>query len=441
MASSLDSRARIARVLQRTGFGVRAEELDAAVADGFEATVAKVLSRGDDLGASATPPPDLGPLPQRGGGGRDGAVRTVYRQAVREQREKLTLWWLDRMTAVEQPWPEKLTVLWHNHWATSIQKVRSAAAMLAQNETLRSLGGGDFRTLARAMVCDPALMLWLDAAGNTADAPNENLARELMELFVLGVGNYSETDVRQAAAALTGWSVDRTDKDGWTARFSPRQHAGGPQTVLGTMADFTATALVDLLVARPESACHVATRFWSRLVSAESGPPRESLERITEASGASRDTTAMVRAMLTDPVFSDAGSVLVKQPVEYVVGTLRALDVRPAKLPERALLRALTGMGQVPFAPPNVGGWPAGTAWLTTSAARTRIAFAQQITRDIDLGSVEDASVKERPEALARLLGVRAWGEATAGALTSAATDPRRATQIALTAPEYLVLS
>ncbi|NGN64720.1 DUF1800 domain-containing protein [Streptomyces sp. A7024] len=429
----LEERARVVRLLQRTGFSTGAGD----GGGGFDSAVGRVLAPGDD--PDAPPPPELGPLPMRGKRKGDEGAKKAYREAVRGQREALTIWWLDRMVATRRPWVEKRTLLWHDHWATSIQKVKSGQAMLAQNATLRRLGGGDFQAMARAMVKDPALMLWLDAAGNTAKAPNENLARELMELFVLGVGHYEEADVRQAAAALTGWAVDRKGEE-WQPRFRPRQHADGAQTVLGTKTDFTAMALVDHLVEQPACPRHVASRLWARLVSAEDGPSEESLERIA----ASRDLTRMVRAILTDPAFSDSGSVLVKQPVEYVVGAMRALGVRPRELEKkqrRQLMRTLNGLGQVPFAPPNVGGWPHGAAWLTTAAAKVRIGFAQQLVRQADLGPIERTARGGRPEALARLLGVPEWSAATARVLDGAAKEPRRVTAIALTAPEYLVLA
>lgn len=435
--ATLDEQARVLRLLQRTGFGgaVEAAPADGGAGDGWDEALERVLDTADDPDAPA--PPDLGPLPERGGSGA-GDGRQAYRRAAREQREELTIWWLDRMAATERPWIEKRTLLWHDHWATSIQKVKSGRAMLAQNQTLRRLGAGEFRTLARAMVQDPALMLWLDASGNTAEAPNENLARELMELFVLGVGHYEEDDVRQAAAALTGWSVDRRGEDDWSARFRPQRHAEGAQTVLGRRTDFTATSLVDHLVGQPECPRHVASRLWARLVSAENPPSDGSLDRIAGTG----DLTAMVRAILADPAFADPANVLVKQPVEYVVGTLRALGVRPAQLEEKArgqLLRTLGGLGQVPFAPPSVGGWPHGTAWLTTAAARVRVGFAQQAVRQGDLGAVRRAPEKERPETLARLLGVHRWSERTGAVLAEAAGEPEQVTAIALTAPEYLV--
>src|SRR5690349_24982301 len=134
------------------------------------------------------------------------------------------------MAAADRPFPERMTWFWHGHCATSIQKVKFANLMAIQNARQRTLGTGDFRTLAQAMAVDPAMLLWLDGGGNRVGKPNENLAREFMELFTLGVGNYTETDVRQAARALTGWQVNyRTD----TPCIRPRAHAAGPETVLG----------------------------------------------------------------------------------------------------------------------------------------------------------------------------------------------------------------
>jgi uncharacterized protein (DUF1800 family) len=442
----------VVRLVQRTGFGARPDELEAlAGVDFAEAVDRRLRPSGADPGVAATPPPRFETLRRPGGrAGRAAAedppeddpeareARQEYNQATRRQAQTLILWWLDRMVAAERPWAEKRTLLWHGHWATSIQKVRPAALMLRQNETLRRLGGGDFGTLARAMVRDPALMIWLDAGGNTAKAPNENLARELMELFTLGVGHYTEQDVRQAARALTGWRIDR--RTGQT-RFVPRRHASGEQTVLGRSADFTPESLADLLIARADSPRYLAGRFWMWLVG-EAAPAPEALERIVGAYGSGRDTTAMVRAMLTDPAFTAPQNVLVKQPVEWLVGAMRALRLRPGRLPEaqrKQLLNQLTGLGQVPFRPPSVGGWPSGAAWLTTSAAQTRIRLATMLARHADLTAVADEPAGGRADAVAHLLGVTRWTGRTRAALAAAGGEPGRLVIVGLCAPEYVV--
>ncbi len=243
MAASLDTTAAVRRLLHRTGFAAGPDEVAAAARAGFGTTLERVLH--PDPAASQATPPTFPALtkPKKS----DTAAKKDYRHKVAAQSAELVLWWLDRMVSSPEPWVEKRTLLWHGHWATSIVKVKSAAAMAAQNQTERRLGGGDFAGFARAMVKDPALMIWLDASGNTPTAPNENLGRELMELFTLGFGNYQENDVRQAALALTGWRVDRKAAAP-TAHFDPSRHARGTETILGKTAAFDADSLVDLLV-------------------------------------------------------------------------------------------------------------------------------------------------------------------------------------------------
>ncbi len=226
-----------ARVLRRAGFGVSGPEVDAAVRQDWPSYVEAMLGANPDAdpGAIATPMPSFTAAAPPGKGATP-AARKQYNQQMSEQQRVLSDWWLQRMAAVRQPVHEKLTLLWHNHFATSAQKVRAAAQMAAQNQKLRTLALGDFRTLAYAMLTDAAMLRWLDGQTNTAKAPNENLAREFMELFALGHGNgYTEDDVRAGARALTGW-VDRPrrpDLDG------PQRHDAGAKTVLGVTATST----------------------------------------------------------------------------------------------------------------------------------------------------------------------------------------------------------
>jgi uncharacterized protein (DUF1800 family) len=439
MATSQD-RALIGHLLRRSGFGASGAEIDAAAAAGYPATLDGLFSTTADPGAAATPPP-VGAALSAPASGTSPAQQKAANTRRAGQNNDLIAWWIARMTAAQQPWIEKRTFFWHGHFATSVQKVRSAALMLLQNDTMRSLGGGDFRTLMRAMFTDPAMMLWLDAEGSTAKAPNENLARESMELFSLGVGNYTETDVRQAALALTGWRLNRTLG---TAVFAPKAHAPGPETILGKTASFDVDSFTDLLMAQPVNARFIASRMWFRL-GASDPIPADTLSRLTAAYGATRDLTALTRAVFSDPEFTGptARYALVKQPVEYVVGVLRALKITPPStgaVKESVLLRSvLTGLGQVPFTPPNVGGWPSGRLWLTTAASQSRITFAEWAVTVGDLSTVADAAPAGRIDATAHLLGVDAFSDRTRAALADVAANPRALVALALLSPEYAV--
>ena len=427
----------VSLLLRRTGFGTTGAEVEAATRRGYEATVEALLHPGTDPGATATPPPDLSGEPARPPAPDDKDARKAYAQQLRSRSAALTLWWLDRMVRAEQPLVERLTFSWHGHWATSIQKVRSPAMMLRQNETLRSLGRGDFRELARAMVRDPALIVWLDGQHNTARAPNENLARELMELFTLGIGHYSENDVREAARALTGWRVDRAHATAAPVpqparrrqQDHPRRDRRPRRPVAGRPAH------------RPAG---VRRASWPTGCGSGSARRRcrpDTLQRLVAAYGPGRDVTALLRALFLDPAFRADPSSLVEQPVECVVGVVPGAARPPVPRdgrPGRMLLGTLNALGQVPFRPPSVGGWPGGVAWLSTAATQgaadvRRRRWPRGGPRRGRRGS------KDRPEAAARLLGVDAWTDRTRAALTDAAADPVRLVTLGLVSPEYLV--
>jgi len=425
----------LAHLWRRAGFGARPAELTGDYASAVDRLLAP---GGADAGAAATPPPDLGAEPPRAGKDAGREAKAAYRKELRRQNELLLTWWLDRMVAAQQPFAEKMTLFWHGHFATSVQKVRSARLMQLQNTNLRVLGRGDFRTLARTMVRDPAMLVWLDGPTNRKASPNENLGRELLELFVLGYGHYGDDDVKEAARALTGWRVDRGPG---TARFLPHAHDDGPKSILGTTAAYDDQSLVDLLVARPESARFVIGRLWFRFVSA-SPPTAATQERLVAAYGPGRDITRLMRAMLTTTEFRAARHELTKSPVEFVVGALRAFEIRPAGLSvkdRRLVMGVLESMGQVPFRPPSVGGWPAGRAWLSTSATGARLRLGQWLAGQVDLDPISRSAPAGRPDAVAALLSVESWTPRTRSALVDAAADPKRLLTLAVASPEYAV--
>jgi uncharacterized protein (DUF1800 family) len=427
----------MARLLRRTGFGATGVQIDQAVKSGPAAYVQSLMTAdfSADRGVRATPmldTPVIASLPR----GADRTAKLMRNEQTRRQLTQLTAWWIRRMVAAEQPFGEKLTLCWHNHFATSATKVRHANWLVRQNNTFRRLGRGDFGLLAQAMLVDAAMLDWLDGQKNTVNGANENLAREFMELFTLGHEQaYGETDVREGARVLTGW---RIAPDGSTA-LRERLHDDTSKTVLGVTGNLDQSGFCNAVLAQPASARHVATRCYLQLVS-DTPPSKTTLDRLVEAYGPERSLHALFTALLTDPSFGAATQNSVANPVEWLVGAVRALKVPILDdAAAQRLAAVLRSLGQLPFHPPNVSGWPSGQAWLSTAAAEVRMHAATALTAAGDLSFVEAASVSHRIDAVGYLLGVGGWSDRTVGALKPFVSAPPRLVAVALNAPEYLV--
>ncbi|GAA0578108.1 DUF1800 domain-containing protein [Paractinoplanes ferrugineus] len=429
----------IAHVLRRLTPGPTAADIDLGVARGLDATVRQVL-------APVPPPalPQLGPaaeaaLPK----GATKEAKQQARQQMAAQVAEATWWWISRLVTTGSSGAEKLTFFWHGHWATSVQKVRSAGLMLAQQQAFRRYGTGASGPLVRAMLRDPALIIWLDGQRNTRKAPNENLAREVMELFTLGVGNYSEDDVKAAAKVLTGWQVDRS---AGTARLVAGRHDTAPVSLLGATGVFGVDEFADLLVRHPAHVPFLASRVWARYGSGDPVPAELSAilpagDPAPESTGTDGNVVAMLRALAVHEAFPATAGHLVKQPIEWVVGAVRQLAVPDLAKARKPVLAALHALGQVPFRPPSVGGWPAGQAWLTTAAAQARLRSGQALVAlaPDTVQKVAQAPAGERLDAVARLLAVDGWTDRTAAVLKPVAAAPPRLLALALATPEYTV--
>jgi uncharacterized protein (DUF1800 family) len=426
-------RSQLAHLYRRAGFGATPAELDAAEARGYQATVDLLLDlSAADPGADAVPLPSLtGDSALSGPASAGSTAGTAARRAANHQlgQENLALisWWLQRMVAAHNPLREKLAFFWHGHFATSIQKVRVPARMYRQNQLFRTQGAGNFEVLTQAVAKDPAMLIWLDSNTNRASHPNENFARELMELFTLGIGNYTETDVKEAARCFTGWTYNGL-ADGFV--FRPGQHDEGQKQFLGVSGDLGGEDVIRIVTHAPASAAFISSRLFSHLaypVALNDPVVRDLSQRYAT----NLDIAGLLRAIFVHPAFQSeqARQGLVKQPVEYVVGVLRAFGGNGA---EPTLPAALTRLGQVPFAPPNVGGWPQNSYWLTTATELSRLSFAAAIAAVADLQGISD------PEALAHRLSIDAWNPHTDQVLRSATTAEQMVT-LALTAPEYVL--
>lgn len=425
-----------ARMLRRAGFGVTGPEVDAVVGLHWPGYVDAMLATDPDAdpGAAATPMPALD-APRPPGKGAAPAARKQYNQQMTQQLDMLSNWWIRRMVGVRQPVHEKLTLVWHNHFATSAQKVRVAAYMAAQNQKLRAGSLGDFRALAYSMLTDAAMLRWLDAPRSTAKAPNENLAREFMELFALGHGNgYTESDVRNGARALTGWVIGPGGKTSMT----PKRHDASAKTLFGQSRDFDAAGFCDTVLAQPKSAGYVAGRLWQQLAS-DDPPSPAALDRLVAAYGPNRDLRALTRAILTDGEFASGRAAVVNTPAEWLVGVVRALRV-PVDDPKRLKMidSTLRTLGQRPFYPPSVGGWPSGQLWLSTASAGTRLRAATELAYAGDLSGIEDTGAGDRVDTVGYLIGVGSWSDRTVKALQPLVRQPAQLVAAAVNTPEYL---
>ena len=359
-----------AHLYRRAGFGASREELVEAEARGPDATI-ELLLRGEPGAADLVP--TLTDAGRVAAGKNDGGVL-------------LRDWWLYCMLQGGHPLREKLTLFWHNHFATSIAKVRDPRLMFRQNCLLREHALGKFGPFLQAMSRDVAMLVWLDSNSNVKGKPNENYAREVMELFSLGVGNYTEKDVREAARAFTGWHTDGT-----AFLFKTELHDDGEKTVLGKTGKWDGGDVVEIILTRPAAAKFLVRKLYTAFVS-EVAPPDALLEPLCESFRAGGyDVAALMQVVLSSRLFfSDhAFRKRIKSPVEYVLGAVRAVyrryperdrEYRPLE-PSR-LQRWLTGMGQILFAPPNVKGWPGGRTWLNTSTVLERDNFAAAIATD-----------------------------------------------------------
>ncbi|HUH91588.1 MAG TPA: DUF1800 domain-containing protein [Casimicrobiaceae bacterium] len=391
-------------LLNRTGFGATDAEIR-RFAGLTRDKAARTLLAGTRSTAVTAPPAwtnDPGPLryPRAGENASVEEKKAFRQQQIREGLE-LRGWWVGEMLASPSPLTERMTLFWHNHFVSAQQKVRLAELMYRQNVTLREHALGNFGDLLHAIARDPAMLVYLDGAHNRKGAPNENFARELMELFTLGEGSYSERDVKEAARAFTGWSLNRE-----TGRFvfRPFLHDYGEKTVLGRSGRLDGDDVLDLLLARPETAEFVTRKLWREFVSPD--PDEGEVKRIAARFRDSRyDIKVALSALLTADAFyaPENRGALVKSPVDLVVGTLHQFGMRPGDAAPFAVAAAT--MGQNLFGPPNVKGWPGGDAWINSSTLLARKSFLDRLFRADDAAGRSETSLATEASASVAMTG------------------------------------
>ena len=290
--------------------------------------------------------------------------------------QNLQIWWLDWMTQSPTPFGEKMTLFLHGHFTSDYRKVgTNTPAMYWQNLTWRRMAMGDLRSMLLKVTPDLAMLRYLDLAASTSRAPNENYARELMELFTMGVGTYTEDDVKAAAKALAGWRLpSRTENTAMTGIFDPRRATTTPVTFLGKTATFDAAGVVDQILAQDVTATHIAQEVARYFVSP--GASDTYVARLADTFRRSKyDMKTLMRATLTSPEFTgpDSYRALIKSPTEYMVSTAKALGITNQS---RAMVGYGTMLGQNLFDPPSVAGWGDNASWISSNTMLQRANFA-----------------------------------------------------------------
>jgi uncharacterized protein (DUF1800 family) len=296
------------------------------------------------------------------------AARQAYDMTINHRRQDLLHWWYAEMIATDSPLTERMVLFWHGHFTSSLDKVNVADLLLQQNLLFRREALGSFRELVHAIARDPAMLVYLDGEGSVKAHPNENFGRELMELFTLGEGNYTEQDVREVARAFTGWRVDHATG---RASFDPKRHDDGPKTILGVTGRWDGDQAIDIILSRPQAARFIVTEMWREFVSPTPDPPVVE-DLAAQFRGDDYQVRPLLRALLlTDEFWAPSQwGTLVKSPVELAVGTARLLGVDPSAAAQVAA--AAQPMGEQLFNPPTVKGWPTGDAWLTSATLVAR---------------------------------------------------------------------
>ena len=378
------TRQRVVHLHRRAGFAATWAELDRDLQDGPDKAVARLLTGN----ANASGAKEI-----------DTTNALLYEAAVTQcEIGRLKAGWFYRFLLSPHPLLEKLTLLWHDHFATANSKVADVWLMRRQNDTLRQHALGKFADLLNAAVREPALLLYLDAQANRKGHANENLARELMELFTLGVGNYSEADVKEVARTLTGWSVEERK----FVELAER-HDDGEKTILGQTAKFEGSQLIDLLLKQPAVANRIAMKLIRQFFGLN-GVPADAMKQLADGlRDRELNVTWAVETVLKSRLFFDDANVRrrVLSPVEFVVGSARLLELFDPAPNTLAMADWSARMGQDVFDPPNVGGWPVGKKWMHS---RSLIARANYVTALV-AGTISGRRVAYDPVAQAKKHG------------------------------------
>jgi uncharacterized protein (DUF1800 family) len=402
-------RAQVQQLLRRATFGAGPAELEKALSDGYAKTVQRLVE---------TPAAKPSPLPGGDTAAKDSPLKLPLLQK----------WWVDQMLTSPTPFAERMTLFWHGHFTSDYRKVGlQSPHVYWQNLTWRDNALGDFRSFLYQVTIDPGMLRYLDLGTSTGRSPNENYSRELMELFTMGAGTFSEEDVRAAAKALAGWREPIAQDTQKTGVFDPkRAFQGGAITFLGKTAKFDTNAVLDQILAQKATAPYVVRRVLINF--AMPNPSEAMINRLAAGFVKSKwSIKQLMHDVFSSAEFKAAPSYrsLVKQPIEFMVSALRAVGGESLS---QLALQLGRGMGQTLFDPPDVGGWPLNESWVSSNTVLARVNFVTSLIQAVkNLPVSTDAHVQHLDGVLS---------PATANLLNAASSDQERWTLV-LASPEF----
>jgi uncharacterized protein (DUF1800 family) len=398
-------------LLSRAAFFPSKEDVSASVELGMTETVRRLVT-GESLTDKVE---EILPFEE---------VKADGKNLVADQIVDQQTYWLYRMIKTEAPLIEKITLFWHGHFATSYQKVREIHLITRQNELFREYALGSFHDLVLEIGRDPAMMLWLDSNRNKKGKPNENYAREVMELFTLGIGNYTETDIRELARSLTGWNYDKVLDE---VKFNKNQFDAGAKTVLGETGKFDDRTAIEVLFHQDALPAFMADKLLQYFGSEH--PSAEWVGTVAaDFKSSTRISDVLYNLFTSDEFYKEEyRGAMIKTPVEYVVGILKAFNLPMA----RGFAQASRKMGQELYLPPDVAGWRGGATWFMSTSLLSRYQFAESVAKRINNAILTSSAFKLNSKATAEEFvsaysaNVGLWnlGENTSQTLASYAND------------------
>lgn len=302
--------------------------------------------------------------------------RKAFQKQKRESYMELKQWWFNTMLLTSTPFLERMVLFWHNHFTSSLLKVGQAALLYNQNELFRQHAMGNFATLLHAIVEDPAMLIYLDNRANRKGHPNENFARELLELFTMGEGHYSEKDIQELARALTGYSVGKD----FTFRFKKQIHDKGSKEIFNQKGYFNAHDAINIILEQPATSKFMVTKLWLEFISPNPNP--DEVQRLAILfKEHNYEMKPLLKALFLTKAFTNPANygIMIKSPAELVIGTLRTFGLK--NFDTKTGVQFCTRLGQNLFTPPNVKGWGGDKLWINTHTLLIRRLFLNRLLR------------------------------------------------------------